>query len=59
MIKKCELWNSKSCSLKDVVGDLLNVVEGQVQPGDLLGRLHKVKGKLEWEVFACFSSVLL
>ena len=59
MIKKCELWNSISCSLKDVVGDLLNVVEGQVQPGDLLGRLHKVKGKLGWEVFACFSSVLL
>ena len=47
MIKKNELWNSISCSLKDVVGDLLNVVEGQVQPGDLLGGLHHVQGQLE------------
>jgi len=32
--------------LKYVISDLLNVVEGKIQPGNFLRRLHKVQGKL-------------
>jgi len=32
--------------LKDVIGDLLNVVEREIEPGDLLRCFHEVQGEL-------------
>ena len=33
-------------SLQNIVGDLLDVIEGEVEPGDVLGALHQVEGEL-------------
>ena len=33
-------------SLEDIIRDLVYVVEGEIQPGNVLGDLDEVKGKL-------------
>ena len=33
-------------SLQNIVGDLLDVIEGEVEPCDVLGALHQVEGEL-------------
>jgi len=40
-IEHLKIWE-----LEYVISDLLNVIEGKIQPGDLLRSLHKVQGKL-------------
>ena len=41
--------NDEDNSLKDVIGDLLNVVEREIEPGDLLRCFHEVQGELHVE----------
>ena len=41
--------NDDDNSLKDVIGDLLNVVEREIEPGDLLRCFHEVQGELHVE----------
>ena len=41
--------NDEENSLKDVIGDLLNVVEREIEPGDLLRCFHEVQGELHIE----------
>ena len=41
--------NDDDNSLKDVIGDLFNVVEREIEPGDLLRCFHEVQGELHVE----------
>ena len=41
--------NDEDNSLKDVIGDLFNVVEREIEPGDLLRCFHEVQGELHVE----------